>query len=159
MLANNETGVIQPVRDVVAIAGKHGALVHCDAVQAFGKVPVNFGLLGVRSANRLGHKLGGPQGVGAIIIRDGLSVAPLIAGGGQELRRRAGTENVAAIAGFAAAVRPQAKMILISRACAAQLESALEAGPGNAHVFGKAADRLPNTVCFALPGLAADTAH
>jgi cysteine desulfurase len=158
MLANNETGVIQPVRDVVAIAGKHGALVHCDAVQAFGKMPVNFGLLGVDLLTVSAHKLGGPQGVGAIIIRDGLSVAPLIAGGGQELRRRAGTENVAAIAGFAAAVEAASENDSDLKGLRGQLESALEAGPGNAHVFAKAADRLPNTVCFALPGLAADTA-
>ena len=93
MLANNETGAIHPVADVVAIAHKHAALVHCDAIQAFGKVPVNFGLLGVDLLSISAHKLGGPQGSGALIIRDGLAMTPLIHGGGQELRRRAGTEN------------------------------------------------------------------
>jgi cysteine desulfurase len=145
MLANNETGAIQPVREVVAVAQKHGALVHCDAVQAFGKMALNFGLLGVDMLSVSAHKLGGPQGVGALVIRDGLTVTPLIAGGGQELRRRAGTENVAAIAGFAAAVQAATKNESDLKGLREQLESALEAGPGNAHVFAKAADRLPNT--------------
>lgn len=158
MMANNETGAIQPVRDVVAIAGKHGALVHCDAVQAFGKIPVNFGLLGVDMLSVSAHKLGGPQGVGALVIRDGLTVTALIAGGGQELRRRAGTENMAAIAGFAAAVVAATKNESDLKGLRTHLESSLEAGPGNVHVFAKSTDRLPNTVCFALPGLAADTA-
>ena len=159
MLANNETGVIQPVREVVALAQRHGALVHCDAVQAFGKIPVNFGLLGVDMLTISAHKLGGPQGVGALVIRDGLTVAPLIVGGGQELRRRAGTENVAGIAGFAAAVKVAAgETESHIKALREQVESALELGPGKVTVFGKGAERLPNTVCFALPGLAADTA-
>ena len=159
MLANNETGVIQPIRDVVALAGKHDAMVHCDAVQAFGKIPVNFGLLGVDMLSVSAHKLGGPQGVGALVVRDGLAVAPLIRGGGQELRRRAGTENVAAIAGFAAAVKAAADETESPvKALRDQVESALEQGPGEVSMFGKAADRLPNTICFALPGLAADTA-
>jgi selenocysteine lyase/cysteine desulfurase len=90
-------------------------------------MPVNFGLLGVDMLSVSAHKLGGPQGVGALVIRDGLSVSPLIAGGGQELRRRAGTENVAAIAGFAAAVQAAtAKMNLISRACANSLNQPLK---------------------------------
>ena len=158
MLANNETGVIQPVREVVALAQKHHALVHCDAVQAFGKIQVNFGLLGVDLLSVSAHKLGGPQGVGALVIRDGLAVSPLIRGGGQELRRRAGTENVSAIAGFAAAVNAAQETESPIKALRDQVESALEQGPGKVTVFGKGAQRLPNTVCFALPGLAADTA-
>ncbi len=159
MLANNETGVIQPVRDVVALAQQHDALVHCDAVQAFGKIAVNCALLGVDMLSVSAHKLGGPQGVGALVIRDGLAVSPLIRGGGQELRRRAGTENVAAIAGFAAAVKAAAQETeSLINALTDKVESALEQGPGEVTVFGKAAQRLPNTVCFALPGLAADTA-
>ncbi len=159
MMANNETGVIQPVREVVALAQQHGCLVHCDAVQAFGKIPVNFGLLGVDMLTVSAHKLGGPQGVGALIIRDGLVVAPLIVGGGQELRRRAGTENVTAIAGFAAAAKAATgETESHIKALREQVESALEQGPGEIVVFGKGAQRLSNTVCFALPGLAADTA-
>ena len=102
MLANNETGVIQPVAEMVRLAQAHGALVHTDAVQGLGKVPVNFGLLGVDMMTLSAHKLGGPLGAGALVIRDGLAVEPLIHGGGQELRRRAGTENLVALAGFGA---------------------------------------------------------
>lgn len=151
MLANNETGVIQPVRDVAALAHKHGALVHCDAVQAFGKIAVNFGLLGVDTLSVSAHKLGGPVGAGALIIRDRLALEALIQGGGQELRRRAGTENIAAIAGFAAAV--DEKQLEIST-----LRDALEARLEGAVIFGDKTGRLPNTSCFALPGLSAETA-
>lgn len=158
MLANNETGAIQPIRDIVAVAAEHGALVHCDAVQAFGKLPVNFGLLGVDLLSVSAHKLGGPQGVGALVVRDGLPVLPLVAGGGQELRRRAGTENIAGIAGFAAAVRAAGKTVPDFKSLQAQLESALASGPGEVTVFSAGVDRLPNTVCFALTGLEADTA-
>jgi cysteine desulfurase len=151
MLANNETGVVQPLREVAALAQKHGALVHCDAVQAFGKIAVNFGLLGVDTLSVSAHKLGGPVGAGALIIRDGLALEALIQGGGQELRRRAGTENIAAIAGFAAAVHEKRLEI---RGLRDELESKLE----GVVVFGAAAERLPNTSCFALPGLSAETA-
>jgi cysteine desulfurase len=151
MLANNETGAINPVADVVAIARGHGAVVHCDAVQAFGKVPVNFGLLGVDLASISAHKLGGPQGVGALIIRDGLAMTPLVHGGGQELRRRGGTENIAAIAGFAAAVAERNKDIETLRG---RLESELS----DTIIVSKEVARLPNTSCFAFPGLSAETA-
>ena len=150
MLANNETGVIQPVREVVALAQAHGALVHTDAVQALGKVPVNFGLLGVDLMTLSAHKLGGPAGAGALVIRDGLVLEPLIHGGGQELRRRAGTENLAAIAGFAAVAGEKLNDKSILRDL---LESTLEA----AVIFGQGADRLPNTTCFAVPGMSAET--
>ena len=133
MLANNETGAIQPVRDVVAMARDHDALVHCDAVQAFGKLPVNFGLLGVDLLSVSAHKLGGPQGVGALVIRDGLPVSQLIAGGGQELRRRRCTAAPrSATAGPARRTLPvspdlqprlalRAKANLISTACGQNL--------------------------------------
>ncbi|WP_119391448.1 cysteine desulfurase family protein [Taklimakanibacter lacteus] len=151
MLANNETGVIEPIRDVVALAHRHGALVHSDAVQAVGKMPVNFGLLGVDLLTLSAHKLGGPQGAGALIIRDGLALEPLIHGGGQELRRRAGTENIAAIVGFAAAIAEKGLEI---KALRDHLESRLE----DAVIFAAEAERLPNTSCFAAPGLSAETA-
>jgi cysteine desulfurase len=151
MLANNETGVVEPLRDVVAVAHKYGALVHCDAVQALGKIAVNFGLLGVDLLSVSAHKLGGPLGSGALIIRDGLALYPLIHGGGQELRRRAGSENIAAIAGFAAAT--QEKMLEIK-----SLRNHLESGLEGTVIFGAEAERLPNTSCFAAPGLAAETA-
>lgn len=151
MLANNETGVVQPLREVAALARTHGALVHCDAVQAFGKIAVNFGLLGVDMLSVSAHKLGGPVGAGALVIRDGLPLTALIQGGGQELRRRAGTENIAAISGFAAAAGEKRLEI---RHLRDQLESRLE----GAVIFGAGAERLPNTSCFALPGLSAETA-
>lgn len=149
MFANNETGVIQPVREAVAQAQAHRALVHCDAVQAVGKIPVNFGLLGVDMLTLSAHKAGGPQGVGALVVRDGLALLPLIHGGGQELRRRAGTENIAGIAGMAAVASE--KMPAINK-LRDYLESSLEA----VQVFGQAAPRLPNTSCFALPGTSAE---
>jgi len=150
MLANNETGVIQPVREVVALAGRHGARVHCDAVQALGKIPVNFGLLGADMLTVSAHKLGGPLGCGALVIRDGLSLSPLMHGGAQEFRRRAGTENVPAIAGFAAVLQENPHNI---KALRDDLESALE----GVVVIGKDAERLPNTTCFARPGMLAET--
>ena len=150
MLANNETGVIQPVRDVVALAQSHGALVHTDAVQALGKMPVNFGLLGVDLMTLSAHKLGGPVGAGALIVRDGLALEPLVHGGGQELRRRAGTENLVSIAGFGAAASETLNSIKMLRD---ELELSLEA----AVIFGAGVERLPNTSCFARPGLNAET--
>lgn len=150
MLANNETGVIQPVRDAVQIAAASGALVHADAVQALGKIPVNFGLLGVDLMTLSAHKLGGPPGAGALIVRDGLAITPLVHGGGQELRRRAGTENLAAIAGFGAAAGSRISEISTLRD---KLEAALE----GAVIFGSTAARLPNTTCFAVPGMSAET--
>lgn len=104
MLANNETGVIQPICEVAETCKKYGALLHCDAVQGLGKIPVDFGALGVDMMTISGHKCGGPMGAAALVVRRDLAFAPLLTGGGQELGRRAGTENVAAIAGFAVAV-------------------------------------------------------
>lgn len=150
MLANNETGVVQPLREVVGLTREHGALVHADAVQAMGKVPVNFGLLGVDLLTVSAHKLGGPVGAGALVVRDGLALDPLIHGGGQELRRRAGTENLAAIAGFAAIAAESLQDIKSLRD---RLEAALE----DVTVFGANAPRLPNTTCFAYPGMNAET--
>ena len=103
MFANNETGVLQPIADVVRLARQAGALVHCDAVQAAGKVPVDLHGLGVDYLSLSAHKLGGPTGVGALVVRSGAPFAPDRRGGGQESNRRAGTENVAGIAGFGAA--------------------------------------------------------
>ncbi len=150
MLANNETGVIQPIREIVALAQKHQALVHTDAVQAFGKIPVNFGLLGVDMMTIAAHKVGGPAGVGALVVRDGLALEPLVHGGGQELRRRAGTENLIGIAGFAAVARE--KHIDTN-----SLRDELETQLSEAVIFGKDAARLSNTTCFACAGMSAET--
>ena len=148
MLANNETGVIQPVADIARMAQGH--LVHTDAVQALGKVPVNFGLLGVDMMTLSAHKLGGPVGAGALIVRDGLALEPLIHGGGQELRRRAGTENIPAIAGFGAVAQMK---LQDCKALRDRPEAALE----GAVIFGRDVERLPNTTCFAYPGMNAET--
>lgn len=150
MLANNETGVIQPIVNVVTLARKAGAIVHVDAVQGLGRIPVNFGLLGCDLMTVAAHKMGGPVGAGALVVRDGLAVEPLLVGGGQELRRRAGTENLAAIAGFAAVAREKTMDVM-------ELRKSLESSLQGAVVLGGGADRLPNTVCFAMPGFRAET--
>ena len=150
MLANNETGIIQPISEIVRIAKAKGALVHVDAVQGFGKVPVNFGLLGCDMMTVAAHKVGGPVGIGALVVRDGLAIGPLIVGGGQELRRRAGTENLAAIAGFAAIATE-------SRLATAALRQQLESSLDGALIVGAGIERLPNTTCFAIPGMKAET--
>jgi cysteine desulfurase len=160
MFANNETGVIQPVADVVRIAHAHGALVHCDAVQAAGKTAIDMLALGVDMLALSAHKLGGPQGVGALVVSDRIALKPLLIGGGQERGRRAGTENVAAIVGFGVAAS-LADDDLSKMSGMAGLRDAVElrlkrAVPG-AMVFGAAADRLPNTLCVAMPGVAAET--
>lgn len=149
MLANNETGVVQPIAEVVRLTQAEGALVHADAVQGLGKVPVNAGLLGVDMMTLSAHKAGGPVGAGALVIRDGLAVEPLVHGGGQELRRRAGTENLVALAGFGAV----AQMQMHVRALRDRLEEALD----GAVIFGRGVARLPNTTCFAFPGMNAET--
>lgn len=149
-LANNETGVVQDIPAIAAAVHRAGALLHVDAVQAYKKIPVNFGLLGCDLLTIAAHKVGGPQGVGALVIRDGLVVEPMLAGGGQELRRRAGTENIAAIAGFGALAR---EPMLETQT----LLGTLELGLRGAVIFSGDATRLPNTSCFAVPGMKAET--
>lgn len=104
MLANNETGIIQPIREVAEICKKHGALLHCDAVQGLSKIPLDFSLLGVDMMTISAHKMGGPVGAAALVVKQSIALLPMLLGGGQELSRRAGTENISAIAGFAKAV-------------------------------------------------------
>ena len=159
-MANNETGVLQPVADVARDAREHGLAVHTDAVQAAGRMPIDFARLGVAYLTLSAHKLGGPQGVGAIAVRDGAVLPSLIAGGGQERRRRAGTENVAAIAGFgAAAEAAQADLAQMPRVRALrdQLEAQARSITPQAIIVGEAADRLPNTTSLALPDASAET--
>jgi cysteine desulfurase len=105
MLANNETGVVQPVAEIVRLAREIGALVHCDAVQAAGKLPLDFAALGVDLMALSAHKFYGPKGVGALIVKRGTPMKALLRGGSQERNRRAGTENVAGIAGFGRAAQ------------------------------------------------------
>jgi len=158
MLANNETGVIQPVKDIADLVHVHDAFLHVDAVQAAGRIPVRFVALGADLLTVSAHKLGGPQGAGALVANDRVRLDPLISGGGQEFGRRAGTENVAAIAGFAAAIAEIAGKPLSSSRLRDDLEVGLKAIAPQIRVFGAGAARLPNTCCFALPGLDAETA-
>jgi cysteine desulfurase len=155
MSANNETGVIQPIAEIARIAHEKGALLHVDAVQSAGRADLAFEAdLMTLSA----HKIGGPMGVGALIVGAQLSLAAQLQGGGQKRRRRAGTENVAGIAGFAAAV---AKIPLIRAdqprlaVLRDRLEAGLRARAPDAVIFGATVPRLANTSAFATPGLAA----
>ncbi|MEJ2625676.1 MAG: cysteine desulfurase family protein [Pseudolabrys sp.] len=165
MLANNETGVIQPIAEIAEIVHLANGLLHVDAVQAPGRIDCNMAALGADLVSLSAHKLGGPQGAGALIRRDGIHISePLIRGGGQERGQRAGTENVAGIAGFgaaaaAAAVRTTAEADA-SRMAALRdrLEVGLKAATPEIVIFGADAPRLPNTTLFAAPGLKAETA-
>jgi cysteine desulfurase len=157
MLANNETGVIQPVEQAASLCRQHGALLHVDAVQAAGRMPVRLDRLGAHSLAISSHKLGGPAGVGALLLApDAPFAEPLIGGGGQERGRRGGTPAVALIAGFAAAAQAGQDDDL---AAMAVLRDAAEraAVACGAVVCGDRARRLPNTTCLALPGAAAGT--
>ena len=163
MGANNETGVIQPVAEVARRVQGAGGVLHTDAVQAAGKIPFDIASSGADLISISSHKLGGPQGVGALIVRDeSIRVPPLLCGGGQERGARAGTENVAAIAGFGAAAEEARKALASEIRRLADLRDAAEAGiraiAPAAVVIGAGVNRLPNTVCFAVPGVAAETA-
>ena len=163
-LANNETGVIQPVAEIATLAREAGARMFTDAAQAAGRLPVDFAALGADLMALSAHKLGGPKGVGALIVRDGFELPALIGGGGQERRRRGGTENIPGIAGFGAAA-DAARQIVADRDRVAGMRDRLEAGllglTPDAHIIGRSAssgvERLPNTSCVALPGQAAET--
>ena len=161
--ANNETGVIQPVREIARLAKAHGAVLVVDAVQAAGRIHFDisdeYGDFLILSS----HKIGGPKGGGAIVgVSDLMMPAPLIRGGGQEKGHRAGTENFAAIAGFGAAARAALEGLGEMEAVRARrdaFEAALLELAPDATIFGKGADRLPNTLFFALPGVKAETAQ
>ena len=156
MFANNETGVLQPIADVARLARKAGALVHCDAVQGAGKLPVDLHGLGVDYLSLSAHKLGGPTGVGALVVRTGAPFASDRRGGGQESNRRAGTENMAGIAGFGAAA-DAARDGLAVDGLRDRLEASLRAIAPEARVFGAGAKRLGNTSCISMPDVKAET--
>jgi cysteine desulfurase len=161
MLANNETGVIHPVAEAALLTHAHGGYVFCDAVQAIGRIPVEIGALGVDFLSVSAHKIGGPQGAGALILADErLSPEPLLSGGGQERRHRAGTENVAAIAGFGVAARlAQHHLGMVSRTTELRdrVERQIVSVVPEARIIGADAPRLGNTSLFAVPGLDAET--
>lgn len=159
MLVNNETGVIQPVAGVAELAREFDATVHCDAVQAAGRLDLDITALGADLLTLSAHKIGGAQGVGALVIADAVGVAAQIVGGGQELRRRAGTENTAGIAGFAAAVeavKHDLTRVTRWRALRDRTEARLMAQPGAA-ILGAGAERVANTICVAMPGVPSET--
>ncbi len=158
MLANNETGAIQPVADVAAIAHAAGALVHCDAVQAAGRIPLDIKALSVDVLTLSAHKIGGPQGAGAIVrASEAVTFAPLLTGGGQERRARAGTENVAAIAGFGAAAEMARADLNKAEGWSAWRDQLAEIVGAQATVFSAGVPRLPQTLCLAVPGIHAET--
>jgi cysteine desulfurase len=160
MLANNETGVIQPVAEIAEIARRHGALFHCDAVQAAGKLVLAAGAIGADLITLSAHKLGGPPGVGALLVMGDLDLAPLLHGGGQERGRRAGTENLPGIAGFAVAARAAAEEIAVYDRVGAlreELEAEIASTAPETVIFATGVPRLPNTSAIAMPGVAAET--
>lgn len=159
-MANNETGAVQPVAEIAEFAREQGVIMHTDAVQAVGRLPVSFHALGVNMMSVSAHKFGGPKGIGALLLDDDTNLPPLISGGGQERRRRAGTENVAAIAGFGAALEAAVgKLATVTEL--EQLRDKLEAGLKEISpqivILAEDVARLKNTTCFALPTARAET--
>jgi len=162
MLVNNETGVIQPVADIVKLVRKISpqTRVHTDSVQAAARIPLDFSALQVDYLSLSAHKFGGPQGVGALILAPGAKVEKLLRGGGQEKRQRAGTENVAAIAGFGKAAELAVTDLPAFQALTALrdgVENELSAHEPRLKIFGRDAPRVSNTTQIALPGIAAET--
>lgn len=159
MLANNETGVIEPVSAVAGRARAAGAWMHTDAVQAFGRIPVDFAALGAHAMTVSAHKLYGPKGVGALILDRRIELKPLLHGGGHESGVRSGTENVPGIVGFGAASELAAARLVTLGERLTELRERLEAGLAvlGATIFGDGAPRVPNTSYFALGGIDGET--
>lgn len=162
MAANNETGALQPVAEAAGIVHEAGGLLHVDAIQALGKIPFNVKVIGADLATFSAHKIGGPKGIGALVVAEGLAgLEPALRGGGQELGRRAGTENVAGIAGFGAALKAALQALPEDAGRMATLRDHLENGIraiAGATIFSHDVRRLPNTTLFTAPGLKAETA-
>jgi cysteine desulfurase len=160
MMANNETGTVQDIAVLSGVARRHGAVLHTDAVQAAGKIPVRFQASGAHLMSLSAHKLNGPKGVGALIVDKSIELEPLLAGGGQEKNRRSGTENVAGIVGFGAAAAIALERLERHGARLLDLRKRLESGlraTGGIAIFSAGAERLPNTVCFAAEGVEGET--
>jgi cysteine desulfurase len=160
--ANNETGVIQPIAEAARLTHAAGGLFHTDAVQAAGKIRLDMAEAGVDALTLSAHKLGGPAGVGAIVLKEGVQLeGKLLRGGGQERGWRGGTENVAGIVGFGAAAASAAAELEAFATRLAALRAKLEAEIlrlwRDATIFGAAAERLANTTAFAVPGIKAET--
>jgi cysteine desulfurase len=162
MLANNETGALQPVGEVADIVHEAGGLLHVDAIQALGKIPFDIKSMKADLVTLSAHKIGGPKGAGALVLAEDMyGLEPLLRGGGQELGRRAGTENVAGISAFGTAVRVAMAALqgdaIRLLALRERLEKGLQQTPGMI-VFSEDVPRLPNTTLFTVPGLKAETA-
>lgn len=162
MAANNETGVLQPLKDIGALVHAAGGFLHVDAVQAAGRIPIDMDTWQADVISLSAHKFGGPQGIGAVVMRSGARVpSALISGGGQENWRRAGTENVAAIVGFGVAAQCAVTEVDQSGGLTAlrdRIESEVSGLCPDTIFFGRGAERLANTSCFAIPGVSAETA-
>jgi cysteine desulfurase len=156
MLANNETGVIQPIAEIAKLVHEHGGLLHSDAVQALGKMPIDFNLLGVDMLTISAHKAGGAVGVGALIVRSGLFVEPLLLGGGQEKRRRAGTENIAAIVGMAKLIEIMPDLSHL-RQWKNSIENEMLNVSRGTIILGQNAPRLPHVICAVMPEVSSET--
>jgi cysteine desulfurase len=162
MLANNETGAVQPIAEVAEIVHAAGGVLHVDAIQGLGKISFDISALNADLVTVSAHKIGGPKGVGALVWAEGMQgLEPLLRGGGQERGHRAGTENVAGIAGFSAAVRAAMdaleKDAIRLESLRNRLETGLRQTPG-VLIFSQDVRRLPNTTLFTVPGLRAETA-
>jgi cysteine desulfurase len=152
---------IAKIAKLVKAEAGEDALFHVDAVQAVGRIGLSFNAFGADAMTLSAHKLGGPQGAGAFIVKEGVPFAPMVAGGGQEMRRRAGTENVAAIAGFGAAAEEAMNFADTAsrlQALRDRFETELKLFAPDSVIFGASVSRLPNTSNFAIPGLGAETA-
>lgn len=160
MLANNETGVIQPIADIASVVHRHGGYLHCDAVQAFGKLPIDRVALGADMLSLSAHKCGGPAGVGALVVSERLAPERWQFGGGQEKRRRPGTENLLGIIGFGQAAELAVADMPAMQALADWrdgFEAAALAAMPQARITGAGAPRLPNTSSIGLPGVPSQT--
>ncbi len=160
MLANNETGILQDIAVLSELVHEHGALMHTDAVQAFGKIPLDFRALGVDMMSLSAHKIGGPQGVGAFVAWEKINVEPLIRGGGQELGRRSGTENLPGIAGFGVAAGLVPKSIQLMKQVGEwrdRIENTLSQHSNTVRFFGVQSPRLPNVTSVLMPGVSSET--
>jgi cysteine desulfurase len=160
MAANNETGAVQPVAEAAKIVHSASGLLHTDAVQAAGRIKLDMTALGADMLSLSAHKIGGPKGVGALVLGEGATVEPLLKGGSQERRHRAGTENVAGIAGFGVATELAAAELAKAAAMMAlrdELEARVLSVAPNAVVLSARVERLPNTSCIAVPGVKAET--
>lgn len=160
MAANNETGALQPVSEVANLVHAAGGVLHTDAVQMAGRLPIDSNALGADFLALSAHKIGGPKGVGALVLRQGAGVRPLMTGGGQEGRRRPGTENVPGIIGFGVAADLAAAEVLRMDELARRrdmLEEGVRAIAPDSVVFAETVPRLPNTTSVAVPGLKAET--